>query len=112
MRCFIEIKGRWYALMNWQARAGRTDNVVLRPMTTRDVERYRSMKADGFIEAAIFAQLYPPQFNATPVKDVVLPVTLLNKSQLIYLIENKLRVCLPSLKKMDREDLVTLLGRL
>ncbi len=111
-RCFIEIKGRWHALVNWQAHGARTDTVVLRPMARCDVERYQTMKQSGFVEAAIFAQLYPPHIEPASLQDVVLPVALLNKSQLIYLIENKLSVPLPSLKKMGKEDLVMLLGRL
>ena len=112
MRCFMQIKGRWYALMNWQARGGRTDSVVLRPLTPREVETYQAMKQNGFVEAAVFAQLYPPQIETVPVHEVILPVALLNKSQLIYLIENKTNASLPSLVKMDKEDLVMLLGRL
>lgn len=112
MRCFMEIQGRWYALMNWQARGGRTDSVVLKPLTPREVATYQAMKQSGFIEPAVFAQLYPPEIETTPIKEVVLPVALLNKAQLIYLIENKLTASLPSLVKMDQEDLVILLGRL
>ena len=110
--CFMQIQGRWYALMNRQARKKRTDSVVLRPMTPRDVETYHAMKRNGFVEAAIFAQLYPPDIEQEPVREVVVPITLLNKAQLVYLIENKLSGRLPSLIKMDKEDLVMMLGRL
>ena len=108
----MQIQGSWYALMNRQARKTRTDSVVLRPMTPREVEAYHSMKQSGFVEAAIFAQLYPPNSETTPAQEVVVPITLLNKSQLVYLIENRLRAPLPSLAKMDKKDLVMMLGRL
>ena len=112
MRCFMQIQGRWYALMNRQARGARTDTVVLRPMAPRQVETYQAMAQSGFIDAAIFAQLFPPDVASKPAKDVVVPITLLNKSQLVYLIENKLSTSLPSLMKMDKDDLMMLLGRL
>ena len=98
--------------MNWRAQKDHADTVVLRPMTSREVEVYRTMKQGGFAEAAIFAQLYPPQIESAPKQDLNVPVALLNKLQLVYLIEHKLGVSLPSLKKMEREDLVRLLGRL
>ena len=108
----MEIRGRWYALTNRDARRTGTDTVVLRPMTPREVETYQSMKQSGFVEAAIFAQLYATQPEPAQVQDVIVPVALLNKKQLAILIENKLSASLPSLKKMDVEDLVRLLGRL
>ena len=98
--------------MNWRVRASRADTVVLQALTFEEEALFESMKHDGLREAAIFAQLYPPHIEPTSLQDVVLPVALLNKSQLIYLIENKLSAPLPSLLKMDKQDLVMLLGRL
>lgn len=111
-RCFLQIRGRWYAVMNRQARNAPADAVVLRPMTLHEVEAYQTMKRGGFLEAAIFAQLYPPQTALPVVREVVLPVTMLTKTQLSYLIENKLGAALPSLQKMHKDDLVCLLGQL
>ena len=111
-RCFLQVGGRWYALMNWHARGTRADTVALRPMMPREVETYETMKQRGYVEAAIFAQLYPPGVEPKPVREVVVPVVLLNKAQLVYLIEKKLSISLPSLGKMDKEDLMRLLGRL
>ena len=108
----MQVQGRWYALMNWRAQGTRTDAVVLRPLSPREEETYQSLKRDGFVEAAIFAQLYPPQCEPIALQDVIVPVALLQKVQVAYLIENKLGVTLPSLSGMDKEDLVRLLGRL
>ncbi len=111
-RCFLQVGGRWYALMNWRARGTRADTVALRPMMPREVETYETMKQLGYVEAAIFAQLYPPDDESNPVQEVVVPTSLLNKAQLVYLVEHKLNVSLPSLGKMDKEDLMRLLERL
>ena len=108
----MQIKGRWYALMNWQARDSRADSVVLRALSCEEVASFLSMKQAGLREAAIFAQLYPPPVVPVPLQDVRLPVALLTKTQLAFLIENRLGASLPSLKKMHKEDLVMLLGRL
>ena len=111
-RRFMQIQGRWYALMNWRVQGTRTDTVVLRPMTAREVETYHTMQQSGFVDAAIFAQLYPPLQEPEPIQDVVVPISLLHEAQLAFLIENKLSISLPTLTKMDKEDLVRLFGRL
>ena len=111
-RCFLQIQGRWYALMNWKARASRADTVVLRALSSEEEALLQSMKHDGLREAAIFAQLYPPQVVLSPAQEVQFPVALLTKAQLSYLIENRLGGSLPSLKKMHKDDLMMLLDRL
>ncbi len=111
-RCFLQIRGRWYALMNWKARASRADTVVFRALSSEEVALFQSMQREGFREAAIFAQLYPPQVVPSPAQEVRLPVALLTKVQLAYLIENRLGGSLPSLKKMHKDDLMMLLDRL
>ena len=111
-RRFLQIRGRWYALMNWKARAGSTDTVVLRALSSEEAASLETMKQAGLREAAIFAQLYPPPVVPTPAQEVRLPVALLTKMQLTYLIENQLGAALPSLKKMHKKDLVMLLARL
>ena len=108
----MQIQGHWYALMNWRARGTRTDTVVLRPMSPSEVDTYQTLAQGGFLEAAIFAQLYPPKREPEEIKDVVVPVSLLQKRQIAALIENKLGVSLPTLARMDKEDLVRLLGGL
>ena len=111
-RCFLQIRGRWYGLMNWEARASRADAVVLRALSSEEVALFQSMQQEGFREAAIFAQLFPPHVAPVPAQVVPLPVALLTKVQLTYLIENRLGASLPSLKKMLKDDLMMLLGRL
>ena len=111
-RCFLQIRGRWYALMNWKARASRADTVVFRALSSEEVALFQSMQREGFREAAIFAQLYPPQVVLAPAQEVQLPVALLTKVQLTYLIENRLGASLPSLKKMGKDDLMMLLHTL
>ncbi len=111
-RCFLQIQGRWYALMNWRARASRADTVVFRALSSEEEALLQSMKHDGLREAAIFAQLYPPQVVLSSAQEVQFPVALLTKAQLSYLIENRLGGSLPSLKKMHKDDLMVLLHTL
>ena len=111
-RCFLQIRGRWYALMNWKARASRADTVVFQALSSEEVALFQSMQREGFMEAAIFAQLYPPHVAPAPAQEVRLPVALLTKVQLAYLIENRLEASLPSLKKMLKDDLMMLLDQL
>ena len=70
------------------------------------------MKQEGVAEVDIFARLYPPQIVPAPVQEVCLPIALLTKRQLAYLIENRLGTALPSLKKMHKDDLMGLLHQL
>jgi len=98
--------------MNWQARASRADAVVLRALSSKEVALFQSMQREGFREAAIFAQLYPPHVAPAPAQEVRFPVALLTKMQLTYLIENRLGASLPSLKKMQKDDLMMLLHTL
>ena len=111
-RCFLQIRGRWYALMNWEARASRADAVVLRALSSEEVALFQSMQREGFREAAIFAQLFPPHVAPVLAQEVQFPVALLTKVQLTYLIENRLGASLPSLKKMQKDDLMMLLHTL
>lgn len=111
-RCFLQVRGRWYALMNWRVRLSGADAVVLRALSCEEEASFQSMKREGVEEAAIFDRLYPPQRAPAPVQEVWLPVALLTKAQLAYLIENRLRAPLPSLAKMRKDDLMLLLGRL
>ncbi len=111
-RCFLQIRGCWYALMNWKARASRADAVVFRALSSEEVALFQSMQREGFREAAIFAQLYPPHIAPVPAQQVRLPVALLTKVQLTYLIENRLGASLPSLRKMEKGDLMMLLHTL
>ena len=111
-RCFLQIRGRWYALLNWRARASRADTVVFRALSPEEAALFQSMQREGFREAAIFAQLYPPHVAPAPAQEVRFPVALLTKMQLTYLIENRLGASLPSLKKMQKDDLMMLLDQL
>ena len=111
-RCFLQIKGRWYALANWKARASRADTVVLRALSSEEEVLFQSMRQAGLREAAIFAQLFPRPVLPAPAQDVRLPVALLTKMQVAYLIENWLGASMPSLMKMHKHDLMMLLARL
>ena len=111
-RCFLQIRGRRYALMNWKARLRRTDAFILRVLSPHEEALFQSMKRDGVEEATIFTHLYSPPVVPAPAQEVRLPVALLTKAQLTYVIENKLGVSMPSLKKMHKVDLTMLLDRL
>lgn len=111
-RCFLQIRGRWFALMNWQARSTRADSVVLRALNSDEEALLLSWKQADLDEAYIFARLFPPSAEETFTRNVSLPITMLTKTQLSYLIENKIGVTIPSLKHMKKEDLMRLFGRL
>lgn len=107
MRCFFQIQDRWYVLANWQARLHAGDVAVFRDMEADDVAALLALRDEGYDDAAIFDRLYPTP-PVTPA--VSIPVDLLTKHQLAYLIEHALNCSLPSLKRLTKSDLTALLS--
>lgn len=111
-RCFFQIRGRWHVLMNWQARSQPNDIAVMNPLSSKEVATLLSLQKEGYKDTSIFDRLFPPGPALPEKQKVSLPVSLLSKAQLAYVIEHKLTASLPSLRKMSKADLVSMLSRL
>ena len=107
-RCFFLIKDQWYVLMNWRARSRPTDAVLLQALSSDEIETYFALQRAGHDDADIFNHMYPPQYVHDIERDVPIPMHLLTKAQLAYVIEHKLSQPLPSLTRMRRDDLQSL----
>ena len=108
-RCFFQISGQWYALMNWQAQVSTGDAVVFQVLSPHDVEIMHMLRQQGMNEPRIFSRLFPPRALQHRSPLVRVPISLLTKAQLVHVITHRLGTHLPSLIRMRKSDLQTLL---
>ncbi|MFQ5569778.1 MAG: hypothetical protein ACE5G0_08880 [Rhodothermales bacterium] len=95
-------------MMNWKARRETVDAVVLSALSSEEADTYLALKQAGVDEAAIFNRMYPSRGRHWAREEVHVPIVLLNKTQLAYLIETRLCTSLPSLNRLRKQDLMTL----
>lgn len=103
-------QGRVLAVRNWRNRQHRDDAVVAVPLDTGETENYRAMQSRGLSDSAIFAQLFDAKQPVEKRKDeIVVPLSLLKKDQLVELIRQKSGAPLESLASLTLKDLRDLL---
>ena len=105
-----EINGRLYAVLNWQSRRDNEDVLVAAPLTGRQVRSYRALLRKGLTETQIFDRLFPQPEK--PAGKLEVDVDMLTKKQLAELACRALGLKLPSMEKMSKKDLATLVVKL
>lgn len=98
------------AVRNWRNRQHRDDAVVAVPLNTGETASYREMQGQGLSDSAIFAQLFDTKPCVEKRTDqVVVPLSMLKKDQLVELIRERSGAPLESLAALTLKDLRDLL---
>lgn len=109
--------GRILEWLNWNDRA-RGKRIFGRYLDADDVKQLRAMRELEYTDREIFVHFHPDiirERKPTPVPDeeqVAIPLTMLSKEQLVYVIEKKLGEQLPTLAQASEADLITLFRRI
>jgi hypothetical protein len=100
---------------NWNTRhpGGR---IYGRYLDEDDIAKLRAMRELSFSDREIYVRFHPevlePRPPAPPAEQVSLPVEMLDRRQLAWVIERKLGLTMPSLGEMNEQDLIQLFRRL
>ncbi len=100
--------GRLLAIRNWRHRNQSEDAVIAVPLTTDEFDHYHKRKDDGASDEEIFNDL----FHEPNGERVAIPITDLNKAQIVKLLNSALQTELATLSRMSRDDLLELLRRI
>jgi len=104
--------GRVFEIRNWQhLQTDRilTTTVVGRPLKGTAERKYHVLKGVGLTDSQIFFKLNPSIPNQRQKASVEVPMEILGKEQLVWLIEQKIGERVESLDGVSRRDLVRLL---
>ena len=113
MTKFMQAEGKVYALMNARRKSHNRDVVVIKPLNESEKEAYLERKGHGAKDTEIFQHLFsrsraPRASDRGPIVEI--DSSALNKKQMIKLIELLADGAeMPSLQRMSRQDLKTLL---
>lgn len=108
--CFLNVNGTVHAILNWRTRNTKEDVILGCRLDDRQKKVYEDMLASGCSETEIADKLFPETSLPKVRKKVSVDVDLLNKTQLLSLIRNRLDQTLPSLDKLNTDDLRSLLA--
>ena len=109
--------GRVLEWLNWNDKA-RGKRIFGRYLDSDDVKQLRAMRELEYTDREIFVHFHPDiirERKPTPVpseEEVAIPLTMLSKEQLLFVIEKKLGEELPSLAEASEEDLITLFRKI
>ena len=109
--------GRVLEWLNWNDRA-RGKRIFGRYLDADDIKQLRAMRELEYTDREIFVHFHPDiirERKPTPVSDpeqVAIPLTMLSKDQLVFVIEKKLGEQLPSLAEASEADLITLFRKI
>jgi len=109
--------GRVLEWLNWNDRA-RGKRIFGRYLEGDDIKQLRAMRELEYTDREIFVHFHPDiirEQKPTPVplpEEVAIPLTMLSKEQLVFVIEKKLGEKLPSLAEASEGDLITLFRRI
>lgn len=109
--------GRILEWLNWNDRA-RGKRIFGRYLDADDVKQLKAMRELDYTDREIFVHFHPDiirERKPTPVpaeEQVAIPLTMLSKEQLVFVIEKKLGEQLPSLAQASETDLITLFRKI
>jgi hypothetical protein len=100
--------GRIMEVLNWMQRKS-GDCIVWRSLKEGDKRKYYTLRNLGLSDSQIFFSLNPNLFDRIGErKTVKVPMEILDKKQLIWLLEDKIGEKMKSLDKLSKRDLVRL----
>ena len=100
--------GRIVEVLNWMQRKS-GDCIVWRSLKEDDKRKYYTLRNLGLSDSQIFFSLNPNLFDRIGErKTVEVPMEILDKKQLIWLLEDKIGEKMKSLDKLSKRDLVRL----
>ena len=103
--------------LNWNDRA-RGNRIFGRYLGEEEIKQLRALRELEYTDREIFVHFHPDiirERKPTPVPDeqqVAIPLTMLSKEQLVYVIEKKLGEQLPSLAQASEDDLILLFRKI
>jgi hypothetical protein len=107
---FMNINGTVHAVVNWRSRQDKDDVIVGCRLSDNQRRLYEKMKTQGFTDAVIVDRLYPQAVLPKASVKVSIDVALLTKAQLVQLIRERLNKPMPTLEKLNTEDLRSILA--
>lgn len=119
-KIFFKSGGKVKAILNWQTMKNGDALLLSDTLDTEHMNLYEGFKELGKDDQFIFEKFFSPQktkklllaSKKVDTLEVTIEIEQLTKSQLTYLIEREIKAALPTLKKMSKEDLVTLFLKL
>ena len=119
-KIFFKSSGKVKAILNWQTMKNGDALLLSDTLDTEHLNLYEGFKELGKDDQFIFEKFFSPKktkklllaSKKVDTLEVTIEIEQLTKSQLTYLIEREIKAALPTLKKMSKEDLVTLFLKL
>jgi hypothetical protein len=108
--CFLNINGTVHAIVNWRSRSHKDDVIIGCRLTKAQEAQYAQMKGQGAGEAAICDRLFPQSVLPRSRPTVRIDIDVLTKGQLLQLIRERIGKPLPTLEKVSRLDLKSILA--
>ena len=102
-RKFIQIGNRRLAVLNSRSRDKTDDVIISRELNPEERTTFERLKSEDRSDSEIYRLLFPEK-RATQQR-VYVPIEILNKSQLVELINSRTDEPLKSLKRLNLTDL-------
>ena len=102
--------GEVVELRNWIMEPSARDCVIVRPLGKDDRAKFHDLVDAGLTDSQIFFGLNPEMadLRTKEGETVEVPMNILGKKQLIWLIENRIGEKMESLDRLSKRDLVKL----
>jgi hypothetical protein len=108
--CFMNISGTIHAVVNWRSRSDKDDVIIGCRLNKGQEETYGRMKDQGYSDPVICDRLFPQALLPKVRQKVSVDIEVLTKPQLVQLIREKLGKPMPSLDKLNADDLRSVLA--